>query len=35
VAIATIFDLAGSRLNANEIADLQQKIDQACKENKP
>ena len=32
VAIATMLDLAGGCLNADEIAELQQKIDQARKE---
>ena len=32
VAIATMLDLAGGCLNADEIADLQQKIDRARKE---
>ena len=35
VAIATMLDLAGGCLNADEIADLQQKINQARKEDTP
>ena len=35
VAIATILDLAGDRLGADEITALRQKIDRAHKENKP
>jgi uncharacterized membrane protein len=35
VAIATMLDLAGGCLNADEIADLQQKINQARKEEMP
>jgi len=34
VAIATILDLAGDRLEADEIDEIQQKIDQARKENR-
>ena len=34
VAITTILDLAGDRLDADEIDEIQQKIDQARKENR-
>ena len=34
IAIATILDLVGDRLEPNEIDDIQRKIDQARKENR-